>query len=101
MVASGHTWTIVVDDGAWPHTNFDDDDAANGVTAGGSGGSVTAPSPNSPKLWGAGTAKGGTLDIPSWLVLATSCAAMRGWAIGERTDRTTRSRGAKAAIRRR
>ena len=69
MVASGHTWTIVVDDGAWPHTDFDDHDAANGVTPGGSGGSVTAPSPNSPKLWGAGTASGGTLDIPSWLVL--------------------------------
>jgi hypothetical protein len=69
MIASPHTWTIVVDDGSWPHTDFDDHDAANGVKAGGTGGSVTAPSPNSPKLWGAGTASGKTTDIPSWLVL--------------------------------
>ena len=70
MVASKHAWTIVVDDASWPHTDFDDHDAANGVTPGGTGGSVTAPSPNSPKLWGAGTVSGATTDIPSWLVLA-------------------------------
>ena len=27
MAGSGHTWTIVVDDASWPHTNFDDDAA--------------------------------------------------------------------------
>ena len=35
----------------------------------GTGGRVTAPSPNSPKLWGAATAAGKRLDIDPWLVL--------------------------------
>jgi hypothetical protein len=71
MTASGHTWKVVVDDavGSWPHTNFDDDDAANGKKPGGSGGRVTAPSPNSPKFWGAATTAGTTLNIDPWLVL--------------------------------
>jgi hypothetical protein len=68
MVGSAHVWTIVVDDAAWPHTSFDND--ANASTPGtGTGGSVTAPSPNSPKLWGAGTTTGAALDSPAWLVL--------------------------------
>lgn len=68
MIASGHIWTIVVDDIDWPHTAFDDHRAA--VTPGtGTGGDVTAPSPNSTKLWGAGTVSGRTLDIAPWLVL--------------------------------
>ena len=78
MVASPHAWTIVVDDGAWPHTNFDDDDAANGVKPGGTGGRVTAPSPNSPKLWGAGAASGKALDIDPWLVLGHELCG-HGW----------------------
>jgi len=69
MIASTHAWNIVVDDGAWPHTDFDDRDAANGITPGGTGGTVTAPSPNSPKLWGAGTASGAAQNIDPWLVL--------------------------------
>ena len=82
IIASGHTWTIVVDDADWPHTDFDDRDAANGVTPGGSGGKVTAPSPNSPKLWGTGTVTGKTLDMPSWLVLGHELCG-HGW-LGDR-----------------
>jgi Domain of unknown function (DUF4157) len=69
LVASANTWTIQVDDKDWPHTDFDDDDKANGVKPGGTGGTVTAPSPNSPKLWGAGTAAGAALNVDPWLVL--------------------------------
>ncbi len=54
MVDSFNDYTIVVDDTDWPHT---------------SGNVVTAPSPNSPKLWGAATVTGKTLDIDPWLVL--------------------------------
>lgn len=69
LVASANTWTIRVDDKDWPHTDFDDNDKANGVKPGGSGGTVTAPSPNSPKLWGAATAAGAALNVDPWLVL--------------------------------
>jgi hypothetical protein len=81
MIASGHTWTITVDDAQWPHTSFDDHAKAAqpGV---GTGGDVTAPSPNSPNLWGAGTASGGTLDIPPWLVLGHELCG-HGW-MGDR-----------------
>lgn len=30
---------------------------------------MTAPSPNSPRLWGSGTASGKALDVDPWLVL--------------------------------
>jgi len=68
FTASAHDWKIEVDDTDWPHTDFDDDPGSEtpGV---GTGGKVTAPSPNSPKLWGAATAGGKTLDIDPWLVL--------------------------------
>ncbi len=68
FTASVHDWKIEVDDADWPHTDFDDDPGSEkpGV---GTGGKVTAPSPNSPKLWGAATAGGATLDIDPWLVL--------------------------------
>lgn len=69
IVSSANIWHIVVDDGSWPHTVFTDNDAANCKKPGGSGGTVTAPSPNSPKLWGAGTVSGKALDIDPWLVL--------------------------------
>lgn len=78
LVASSHLWTIRVDDGSWPHTVFDDDAAANGRKAGGSGGMVFAPSPNSPKLWGAATASGKELDIDPWLVLGHELCG-HGW----------------------
>ena len=69
LVGSPNLWTVRVDDKSWPHTVFDDDDKAKGVLPGGSGGTVTAPSPNSTKLWGAGTVSGTALNIDPWLVL--------------------------------
>lgn len=78
MIGSAHTWTIVVDDVSWPHTDFDDLAAADGKTPGGSGGSVTTPSPNSPKLWGNATTSGSTVDLPSWLVLGHELCG-HGW----------------------
>lgn len=69
IVNSSNQWNIKVDDASWPHTDFDDDDAALGKKPGGSGGTVTAPSPNSPKLWGAGTVSGKETNIDPWLVL--------------------------------
>jgi hypothetical protein len=55
MVAATTDYKIVVDDKDWPHT---------------SGGTVvTAPSPNSPKLWGTATVSGKTMNIDPWLVL--------------------------------
>ena len=78
LVASAHLWKIRVDDGSWPHTVFDDDAAAKGLKAGGTGGTVTTPSPNSPKLWGAGTVSGKELDIDPWLVLGHELCG-HGW----------------------
>lgn len=78
LVSSAHLWTIKVDDSSWPHTLFDDHDAANGITAGGTGGIVTTPSPNSPKLWGASTTSGKALDIDPWLVLGHELCG-HGW----------------------
>lgn len=69
MVYSGHHWTIEVDDANWPHTTYDSDAAAVGRPPGGTGGRVTTPSPNSPKLWGAATVRGRALNIDPWLVL--------------------------------
>jgi hypothetical protein len=54
MVASPRSWEIDVDDASWPHT---------------SGQVVTAPSPNSTKLWGAATVSGRAANIDPWLVL--------------------------------
>jgi hypothetical protein len=54
MVGSAKEYTIVVDDTDWPHT---------------AGQVVTAPSPNSPKLWGTATVSGKTTTIDPWLVL--------------------------------
>lgn len=78
MVDSKNLWTIKVDDASWPHTVFDNEDAAKGITPGGSGGTVTTPSPNSLKLWGAGTASGKKLDIDPWLVLGHELCG-HGW----------------------
>lgn len=68
FTASAHPWKIEVDDADWPHTEFDSDKDSE-VPGVGTGGRVTAPSPNSPKLWGAATAAGKRLDIDPWLVL--------------------------------
>lgn len=77
MIDSAHAWTIVVDDVDWPHTSFADDTAAE-TPGTGTGGEVTAPSPNSPRLWGTGTISGGTLDIAPWLVLGHELCG-HGW----------------------
>lgn len=54
MVASVQDFQICVNDNDWPHT---------------SGLVVTTPSPNSTKLWGAGTASGKATVVDPWLVL--------------------------------
>lgn len=71
IVQAANDWKIQVDDAKWPHTDFADDAAAKGTSGklGGSGGIVTAPSPNSMKAWGAAAASGKELDINPWLVL--------------------------------
>ncbi|MDJ0836711.1 MAG: DUF4157 domain-containing protein [Acidobacteriota bacterium] len=78
MAASKHSWRIKVDDVSWPHTDFDDDDKANGRKPGGTGGQVTAPSPNTEKFWGAATKSGKTLNIAPWLVLGHELCG-HGW----------------------
>jgi hypothetical protein len=75
---SKNLWTIKVDDSNWPQTNFDDPDAAAGKKPGGSGGTVTTPSPNSPKLWGAATVSGKALNVDPWLVLGHELCG-HGW----------------------
>ena len=69
LVSSPNSWRILIDDSSWPHTTFDNNTLATTVGSAGSGGEVTAPSPNSPTLWGAVTASGGFNDIDPWLVL--------------------------------
>jgi hypothetical protein len=69
IAGSANQWKITVDDNNWPHTDFDDEDGALGKKPGGTGGTVTAPSPNSTKLWGAGTVSGKETNIDPWLVL--------------------------------
>lgn len=54
MIGSPTAFTIVVNDADWPHTL---------------GTTVTAPSPNSPNLWGAASVSGKALNIDPWLVL--------------------------------
>jgi Domain of unknown function (DUF4157) len=78
LVTSAHSWRIIVDDSNWPQTNFDDNDAGLGKKPGGTGGTVTAPSPNSTKLWGAGTAGGAQLNVDPWLVLGHELCG-HGW----------------------
>lgn len=78
LVYSKHQWMIKVDDSSWPHTIFDDSKAANRKKPGGTGGTVTTPSPNSPKLWGASTVSGKALDIKAWLVLGHELCG-HGW----------------------
>lgn len=83
FTASAHDWKIEVNDADWPHTDFDDDPGSE-TPGKGTGGKVTAPSPNSPKLWGAATAGGATLDIDPWLVLGHELCG-HGW-LGDRGE---------------
>lgn len=76
MVHSANSWRILVDDKDWPHTSFDNH--ADAKKPGGTGGVVTTPSPNSPKLWGAAAASGKALDIDPWLVLGHELCG-HGW----------------------
>ena len=69
LVASKNPWKIRVNDADWPHTLPDDNDKAIGKKPGGSSGYVTAPSPNSPKIWGAAEKSGKRGRIDPWLVL--------------------------------
>lgn len=78
LVASPHLWTIKVDDSSWPHTTADDHAAALGKKPGGTGGTVTTSSPNSPKLWGFASASGKLLDYDPWLVLGHELCG-HGW----------------------
>jgi hypothetical protein len=77
MIGSAHAWTIVVDDAQWPRTVFTNH-AGSAVPGTGTGGTVTAPSPNSPNLWGAATVTGAALDIAPWLVLGHELCG-HGW----------------------
>lgn len=54
IVNSAATYTIKIDDVDWPHT---------------SGTVVTAPSPNTGKIWGAASVSGKEMPIDPWLVL--------------------------------
>ncbi len=68
MIGSKHKWKIEITDTGWPHTKFDDHKKAADPKKG-TGGKVTAPSPNTTTTYGAGTVSGGELDIDPWLVL--------------------------------
>src|SRR5688572_16546466 len=69
IINSSNTWKIKIDDGSWPHTDFDDHVKATTIGSGGSGGIVTTRSPNSPLKFGAATASGKIMDIDPWLIL--------------------------------
>ena len=66
MIDTQNNWSVRVDDAQWPHTGPSE---TTGYTGGGTGGYVTAPSPNNGKRWGAATQSGGQEEIPPWLVL--------------------------------
>lgn len=78
LVNSKNLWMIKIDDVSRPHTNFADPDAATGVKPGGSGGVVTAISPNSPKVFGSVTASGKKVDYDPWLILGHELCG-HGW----------------------
>jgi hypothetical protein len=80
MTLSANDWSIVVDDAEWPHTKFANHKKSE--KKGGTGGKVTAPSPNSDKLWGAATVSGAALDFAPWLVLGHELCG-HGW-LGDR-----------------
>jgi hypothetical protein len=68
MINSANKWKIEVTDSGWPHTKFDSHKHAADPNKG-TGGKVTAPSPNTTIVYGAGTVSGGELDTDPWLVL--------------------------------
>ncbi|MEO1032082.1 MAG: DUF4157 domain-containing protein [Bacteroidota bacterium] len=69
MVNSSNRWRIKIDDSTWPHTIPDNATRGNTPHSGGTGGIVTAPSPNDREAWGAATASGRLVDIDPWLIL--------------------------------
>lgn len=78
LVNSKNLWTIKIDDVSRPHTNFADPDAATGAKPGGSGGFVTAISPNSAKVFGSVSASGKKIDYDPWLILGHELCG-HGW----------------------
>jgi len=68
LEASPNKWLLRFDDARWPHTSWANQAAADtpGVR---SGGSVVAPSPVAPLIYGAINAKGERMDIEPWLIL--------------------------------
>jgi hypothetical protein len=73
-----HLWTIRVDDVSRPHTAFDDTDAARGFKPGGTGGTVTTISPNSPSVFGSVSTAGKRIDYDPWLILGHELCG-HGW----------------------
>jgi hypothetical protein len=78
LVNSKNLWTIKIDDVSRPHTNLADPAAATGAKPGGSGGVVTAISPNSPKVFGSVSASGKKVDYDPWLILGHELCG-HGW----------------------
>jgi hypothetical protein len=67
-----------VDDVSRPHTAFDDTDAARGFKPGGTGGTVTTISPNSPSVFGSVSTAGKRIDYDPWLILGHELCG-HGW----------------------
>jgi hypothetical protein len=87
LTRSKHLWKIKVEDVDGPHTDFDDDDAAMGKKPGGTGGVVTAPSPNSRKIFGAVNVSGQKPEFDPWLILGHELCG-HGW-LGTRGESET------------
>ena len=77
MVNSPNAFNIEVNDLDWPNT---------------SGNTVTTPSPNSDKLWGAATVSGKALNIDPWLVLGHEFCG-HAWLAERRLPDTNATRG--------
>jgi hypothetical protein len=68
MIGSANKWKIEITDTGWPYTKFDSHSKAEDPNRG-SGGTVTAPSPNDPREFGTATVSGALLKTDPWLVL--------------------------------
>ena len=75
IINSPNSWEILIDDSNWPHTSFTSHQLASTT---GTGGVVTAPSPNRQTIHGAVTASGGFVDIDPWLILGHELCG-HGW----------------------
>lgn len=78
LINSRNEWIVKVDDVSRPHTTFKDGAAAVGKKPGGSGGSVTTISPNSPKVFGSVSVSGKRIDYDPWLILGHELCG-HGW----------------------